>query len=904
MSVRDTLPSVLRGEFVSDLAPESRERLEALAHDAQAAGQLAWLRDECAGRLRQSDAPLAAQYLLSAACALGGEVERAHQTLLVLGEHLAESKQWEPLAAVAERALALEETAAAVRLLVRAHEGLGRDPARVEALERAWAMLPDDLEIALLLSVRLGNAGQGEHRRELLAELIPRFAAEKRYAGLEEAALEFVEHDSIDGLVRLIETLPALAADDAFAECKQLLDIAWPRVKAAGRAGECAAALREVAIRAAAVQGASGAETFRAAVVEALREHAAGELPDAARVIEHSSLGDPMKPLLPALEKFDQIAALPPGRAVHHDAFGPGRIVSNDAETVVIDFAKSRGHKMPFAAAKRTLTPVAEDDLRLMQFTQPEELKRMRAEDPGEMLVRALASLAGSADAHKLKVFLVGTGLVPAAEWTVFWRKARAAAEKDPRIDHARAFEQHYRLTPAGAVPAGPDPNTPLPGLEPRKSVKTNLNTLRKFLSQHPQAEPALSVRFGKFVQRAVVDPDGELADRARAGMYFVRWYPDRKDEWTPLLRELWERGLSIIDLPSEDEQLAVLEGSHAAGVESDAILSALDSRFAAVRDAALRYRAQLDDAGRADMRRTLLQHASRYPSAALRLIEEHIEDRPAPPDGWGMLFATLTLMEEKPKPSVAEKVLRWLEPDGPFDRMLRGTPAGEPMALRIRVLLRQWRSSDRFLFPAMEALERLGLTEEAAAVREARQKSTERLFANVGQQSEDVELAVMTRATAQKLQRDLEVLERELRTTIPQTIQKARELGDLKENAEYHSAKLKQSTVSKQVASLQLRLARARFVDDAEFKKGVVGLGAQVRLEDGSDDLTYWILGEGEQHLGPDVVSFQSAVGRALMNHKVGDEIDLGEGANRRRYRITTVERRLPPANVDVPTE
>ena len=62
------------------------------------------------------------------------------------------------------------------------------------------------------------------------------------------------------------------------------------------------------------------------------------------------------------------------------------------------------------------------------------------------MLVRALKSVGGEADAQQLKVFMVGSQLVPPAEWTAFWRKARAAAEKDPRIDHARAFEQHYRL--------------------------------------------------------------------------------------------------------------------------------------------------------------------------------------------------------------------------------------------------------------------------------------------------------------------------------------------------------------------------------------------------------------------------------------------------------------------------
>jgi len=895
MSVRDVLPSVLRGEAVPDLSPASRERLEALAHEAQQSGQLAWVRDECGGRLRQPEPPISVEYLLAAVCALAGEVERAHQTLLALGERLAVAKQWEPMVAVAERALALEETAAAVRLLVRAHEGLGPNPGRVGALERAWAHLPDDLEIALLLTVRLGEAGQGEHRRELLAELLPRFAAEKRYGGLEEAALEFVEHDAVDGLLRLVESLPRLAEDGAFAEAKQLLDIAWPKIRAARRAGEAAAPLRALAIAAAAKQGPTGAEAFRGAVVEAIPAEAAARLPDVARAVEASSLGDPMKPLVPAIEKFEQITALPPGRAVHHGSFGPGRILSNDTETVVIDFARSRGHKMPFAAARRTLTPIAEDDLRLLKLTQPDELKRLRGDDPGGMLVRALAALGGSGDAQKLKVFLVGSDLVPAAEWTAFWRRARAAAEKDARIDHARAFEQHYRLAPEGVAAGGPAARTPLPNLEPRKSVKSNLTTLRKFLTQHPQAEQALAQRFGRYLQHAVHDLDGDRADRARAGMYLARWYPERREEWAQVLRDLWEQGLSITDLPAEDEQLATLEGSHSAGVESDAILSALDSRFSAVREAAQRHRALLDDAGRADMRRTLLQHASRYPSAALRLVEENLETRPAPPDAWGMLFAMLMLAEEKPKPSVAEKVLRWLEPDGAFDRLLAGVPCDEPMALRIRVLLRQWRSSDRFLFPAMEALERLGLSAETGVVREARQQRTDRLFSSVGQQAEDVDLPVMTRATWQRLHKEMESLERELRTTIPQTIQKARELGDLRENAEYHSAKLKQSNVSKQVASLQRRLARARFVDDAEFKPGVVGLGARVTLESDGARATYWVLGDGEQHFGPEVVSFQSVVGRALMNHAIGDEIELGEGAQRRPYRIATVEHRLP---------
>ena len=895
MSVRDTLPAILRGDEAQDLTAATRDQLNELAHRAQAEGLIVWVRDECAARLRQANATWAVEYLLAAACALNGELERGHQTLLALGEKVAAKKAWEPLAAIAETALTLAETHAAARLLVTAHEGLKKEPARTEALGRAWALMPDDLELGLLLAVRLGDAGQHSERRELLAELLSRFAAEQRWPGLEEAALEFAEHDDADGLVRLCTTLPLVAEHGAFAECEQLVAIAIPPLARAGRAGEAYPPLRELVARAAEAKGQAAAEPFREALLTALRAGPGRTLPDVEAVLGLSRLTDKMQPLVPALERYDRIAALPPGGAVLHGSFGSGRVMSNDGENVVIDFARSKAHRMPYTAALRTLAPLAEDDLRLLQLTRPGEIARMAAEEPAEILVRALRALGGNADAEKLRVFLVGAGLIAAGEWTAFFRRARAAIAKDARIDSSRAFERHYRLAPERSATAE---DVPLPGLEPRKSAKTNLGRLRKFLTQHPGSEEALSRRFGKFVERTMHDPDAELADRAHAGIQFARWYPSRRQEWVEVLRELWERGLAISDLSGEDEQRSLLDISHASGVEDDAILSALDSRFSSVREAAEHYRESLDDNGRREMRATLLAHAARYPAAALRLLDRELELIDGG-DGWWLLWAALTLIEDRPKPSVADKVLGWLAPGGGFDRKLAGVPCPEPMVLKFTVLLRQWHSSDRFLFPALEAAKRLGLTEAVESVHGARKKSSEKLFHQVGQQA-DVELSVMTRATWERLKVELSRLERELRTTIPATIQKARELGDLKENAEYHSAKLKQANMSKQVASLQQRLARARFVEDAELQDGVVGLGTEVVLESDGELVTYWILGEDEQHHGDHVVSFQAPVGRALIGKAIGDELELDLDGRRRSYRVVSIERKLPPVPQD----
>jgi len=892
MSIRDALSTVLRGEGGNQLDAETRAQLEQLAHDAQAENQLAVVRDECAARLRQPGATHSVEYLLAAACALKGEIERALQTLLALGERLAAEKKWEALAAVAERALSLEPTQAGARMLVQAHEALRQDPARIDALERAWAIMPDDLEIALLLAVRLGEAGEAKRRREILTEMLPRFAEAQRWAGLEEAALEFVEHDDLDGLARLVLTLPAVAAQGAIAECEQLVDIALPPLAKANALGSLYAALREVATRAMNAGGAAAGEPFRKAVVSSLRQGPARELPDPDGVIRAAGLEDRAQGLDAALERYDRTAALAPGRAVHHASFGAGRIAANDGENVYIDFARSKHHRMPFVAAQRTLSPIDSGDLRLLKVTDPPALKRLIAEEPATAVLRALKAMGGEADAQKLKVFLVGSDLIPATEWTAFWRRARGAAEKDPRIDSSRAFEQRYRVSTDGTSLASD--TAPLPSLEPRKPPRHELAKIRKFLAQHPALEKSLAQRFGRTVERVMKDREADRDDRARAGLHFVRWFPERAAEWGKVLQSLWEEGLEIGDLGGEEEQLALLEVSHAVGVEAEAILSALDSRFASVRERAEVFQARLDDAGRAAMRRTLLHHATRYPAAALRLIEETSAGAPA--DAWQVLVAALSLIEDKPKPSTAEKVLRWLEPNGAFDRMLAKVPRPDETQLRIRVLLRQWRSSDRFLFPTLDAMKRLGLGEEVEWLEQQRQQKTEKLFESVGKQAEDSDIPVMTRATWDRLKKELERLQKELRTTIPQTIQRARELGDLRENAEFHSAKLKQANVSKLVASLQLRLTRARFVDEAEYKDGVVGLGSEVALESDDEVTTFWILGEGEQHHGDHVISFQSPVGRALMGLGIGDEAELGEAEHRRRYRVVSIERRLPP--------
>ena len=158
----------------------------------------------------------------------------------------------------------------------------------------------------------------------------------------------------------------------------------------------------------------------------------------------------------------------------------------------------------------------------------------------------------------------------------------------------------------------------------------------------------------------------------------------------------------------------------------------------------------------------------------------------------------------------------------------------------------------------------------------------------------------VVTRPTLARLEAERSRVGMELKTLIPRAIQKAREHGDLRENAEYKAAKEKQATYAKRFEELETLLGRVRLIESLERADGVALPGTQVRLESedpgsGEPPLTLWLLGEGDQDLGTGVVSYKAPVGKSLHGRRVGDVVDVPREGGSRRYRILEVTERLP---------
>jgi len=125
-------------------------------------------------------------------------------------------------------------------------------------------------------------------------------------------------------------------------------------------------------------------------------------------------------------------------------------------------------------------------------------------------------------------------------------------------------------------------------------------------------------------------------------------------------------------------------------------------------------------------------------------------------------------------------------------------------------------------------------------------------------------------------------------RPELSKRIAEARALGDLKENAEYHSAKDEQGLNEAEIRRLEERLKTAKVADDVEVPEGMVFIGAVVKLRDTSNDDVdlYKLVGESTGNFDAEEieVTVGSPMGEALLKSRIGDtvKVDLPRGSRR----------------------
>jgi len=150
-----------------------------------------------------------------------------------------------------------------------------------------------------------------------------------------------------------------------------------------------------------------------------------------------------------------------------------------------------------------------------------------------------------------------------------------------------------------------------------------------------------------------------------------------------------------------------------------------------------------------------------------------------------------------------------------------------------------------------------------------------------------------LTKEGFKKLQEEYQALQKQRRELIEE-VSRARELGDLRENAEYHAARERLQHVSTRLAELDAKLAQVQIVDDLPVSEGEARIGTKVTLEDlqAKEQFAYVLVGPEEADPQNGKLSIASPLGKALLGKKKGEQFTLTLPKAIVPYRVVNVGR------------
>ena len=152
-----------------------------------------------------------------------------------------------------------------------------------------------------------------------------------------------------------------------------------------------------------------------------------------------------------------------------------------------------------------------------------------------------------------------------------------------------------------------------------------------------------------------------------------------------------------------------------------------------------------------------------------------------------------------------------------------------------------------------------------------------------------------LTKAGLKKLQDDLKAMQKQRRELVDE-VEKARALGDLRENGEYHAARERLQHVTTRLIELESKLTSVQIIDDLEVARGEARVGTKVTLKDlqTKEVFSYLLVGAEEADPANGKLSIASPLGKSLLGKKKGEQFMLSLPRTTVPYQLLEVERVL----------
>jgi transcription elongation GreA/GreB family factor len=593
----------------------------------------------------------------------------------------------------------------------------------------------------------------------------------------------------------------------------------------------------------------------------------------------------------------EQLEKLKPGTFCLHKSWGFGRVREWNLllNQIVIDFASKKSHPMQVQYAAENLTPLAPEHFLARKATDLAAIKNLARENPTALVRNILESLDGKAAAQQISEWLIGD-VFTESEWKRWWESAKKALKASGAFSVPAKKTDPIQIRCEGVSHA----DELIAAFNKARQPKEQITALEQIIKFHEQfKEPE------KQLQPVIVTVENTVARNQKMHPELAFELIMARDDLLARVPRLHTThiGLTLSKLIVEEEKRLVSILPKLPAAKEKRILQALPSTLGArwteralvlMQASHGRMVAQipriLNEGGQHLELRTMLERSIREHSATSEMLNWLCSERRdwselITPDLLGAILSALE-REQHNAPGRASKLHRALVED----RQLLGDIFKNSNVALARDAMRRLQLS-----PLFDELTKRSLLARIVKVYPELESTI-----TGAEQQEKAAALIVSWNSLEKRKAEYEEL---VKVKIPENsreIALARSYGDLSENFEFKAAKQMQSVLMRRKAELEQMLHNARGTSFENPDTSRVSIGTIVTLRDAeaNTEEAYTILGAWDGDPDRHIISYQTAIGQALLGHAIGETVSLNTEHGTAQFTIASIQ----PATPDRP--
>jgi transcription elongation factor GreA len=858
------------------------KELDAIAQEAAAEKALDELKEICDEHLSHTKTSIIALYLSGVISLMRQQIDDSAMVSLL--DLFADNKKWNVVEFVCQRILDFGENRTALRRLAECYENDGRTEEIFAVWERLVRVDYEEADIVKALAEKREKDGRIDEAVDFYKKALYRYINKGLSTNVKEIWAKLVEYcpQDIDFFFHVQRKIAKQISEDRAAGL--LLDL-YRHYKNIEDWNTALDILKIV------IDYDEKNPSLRKDLVECYR----GKFKDHSHLEDYirlSNITQSYRAMHEAMADFEKHIAFDAGNFVYHRTWNIGRISSIKGDEIVIDFAKSRGHKMTLKMAIDSLTSLSKDHIWVLKAVwSKDKLREKVKSDPSWALRTIIKSFDNRADLRRIKAEIVPSVLT-ASEWNSWSAKARDILKTDPIFGNAADDISTYIVR-----------DRPLSFEEKiynqfkaEKSFFARVQYLRDFLEAGEPDSEFFSEMFSFFT--------GFVRSYQAANETVVASYLFLKELAAKYPHLKGSVNLGFADLFAEiEDPVAVYDGIKDADLRKS-FLSHVKNFVPDWPDVYIKLfphclnAAMLDTlkaSGYVDrLKRMVLDVIANYRDhrEAFIWIVKNLKD-----EDW---FAELGLSYEK----ILITLVHILDISFKEIENHRDTTENRKINKQVQSILFKDAALEKFLMESSpDTIERvytlisdvkdLDPAVKLSLRRKIMEKWPEFRF---GAEEEKQIVSRGLMVTAEKYEEKQRLLAHILEVDVPanqKEIAYALSLGDLRENAEYKAAKERQDELNAKVAKLKNEIERAQIFDKSSISIQKISFGTVVTLanELSGEKESYTILGPWESEPSRNVISYLSPLGKKLLNHKVGESLSFLIHDRKFQYKVEKIE-------------